>query len=196
MRQPYLGLLHATTKYTTSNIVTTLRELKDDIAEKYVVIAELSLGAAEMNKIFLALRSSATMPASASLTEEDGSDDDDDDDDDDLDKDRGSGRGGDSSGGGKRTSRFSRTKRNYGTSSATQVMIDDLLGSRATSDKGVNPTEEPKRGDNTSSHQKKNRLFSFMNRHRRASTGTAKKLRFTASDGGEKRRPSRASRYV
>jgi hypothetical protein len=162
-----------------------LRSLKDEIAEKYVLIAELSQGSAEMNKIFLALASAATKPATLSDDDDDESGGDDGDD-------------GLDGGSGTKAGRFSRTKRSYGTTSATSVMIDDLLGSRTSSATGTDPTttEKNRNESASSSQQKKNRLFNFMNRHRRASTGTAKKLRFTTSEDDVKRRPSRARRCV
>jgi hypothetical protein len=149
------------------------------------VIAELSEGSAEMNKLFLALASAATKPASLGSDNEDSLGDDDDD---------GLGDGG----SGRKANRFSRTKRSYGTTSATNVRIDDLLGSRTTA-AGADPTtsEENRSNEGASFQQRKDRLFNFIKRHRRASAGTAKEMRFTMSEeDGPKRRPGRANRCV
>lgn len=145
---------------------------KDEIAEKYVIIAVLSRDASEMNKIFLNLASTANNSSSDSDTDELG------------------GRSGDAT----------TTTRNPYASRASGGGADDLLGNRQKASQKMDESSSTRSrtaDDQPQQQRKKNRLFAFMQRHRRASTASAKKLRFDRSDQPpRKRRPGRASRLM
>ena len=145
------------------------RALKDEIAEKYVVISELSSGAAEMNKIFLNLAATSD-PNAAKLSDSSSEDN-------------------------VQRSSTRKSKRN-----STDQIIDELLGDPNIK---MDPSERSGGIDastksmGASESMRKNRLLNFMRKHRTASQGTAKKMRFNRSDLPPlKRRGGRRSRYV
>ena len=138
-----------------------------------MAIAELSTASSEMNKLFLALSSVATQPTSETLS---------------SDEEEASGRG---NRGASRKGRFG------GSGGKSKAFIDDLLGSR---DARTSSFHEPSAESNASEEafKKKNRLFAFMQKHRKADADSAKKLRFNLSESErpKKRRGNRATRYV
>ncbi|CAB9506415.1 SYNtaxin [Seminavis robusta] len=159
------------------------KDLKDDIAEKYVVIAELSNASSDMNKIFLSLASMATKPPSETSDSDE----------------EPVARGGAT----RKKGRFGRGNSKRGS------LIDSLLGSRTrtaaaegtsssagNASSGTEPSAESAAAEEE--FKKRNRLFAFMQKHRKASTDGAKKMRFTVSDSDRprKRRGTRLSRWM
>jgi len=160
---------------------------KDEIAEKYVIIAELSLGASEMNKIFLNLASSSSSaadPNSKSLS--DSSDEEDP--------------------TPRASTRGSRNPYAAGSSSRRgSGLVDDLLGSLRPNPKMKTrgtPAKEPMDANKgassgTSQGKRRHRLFAFMKHHRNASVASAKEMRADMSGVKvSKRRGGRASRWM
>lgn len=139
------------------------KALKDEIAEKYIIIAELSNGASELNKIFLDLASANSKSLSDSSDSEDAT---------------------------PRQSTRSRNSNATASSTATGI-VDDLLGSlnpmasparrgskmsaRSTSIRStvsMDASTTSSIGASTAASQqgkRRNRLFAFMKRHRNSS---------------------------
>ena len=124
------------------------------------MIAELSSGATEMNKIFMNVASTASSDS-----------------DDEVDKRQAS----------TRVPEKSPFAHHSPYSSSSGNKVDDLLGKPKDR---MDSSARSAMDSSTSSTRSQGRLFAFMKRHRRASAGTAKKLRFDQS-GVSKRRGRR-----
>lgn len=145
------------------------KALKDEIAEKYIIIAELSLGASELNKVFLNMSAMAAMsdPSASKLSDSENSDE------------------------VKRP--HTRTKR---TSDTTRI-VDELLGDPNAARADPSEPSSSMDASTTSSSSKgmrKNRLLNFIRRHRSSSATTEEqKSRFRREFN--RHNPSRSNTY-